>query len=459
MLKRDYLLAALNGGSYLYKGWVIDVFGVVALPKRPDGFADAELAGDEHRLIFSDEPKRQQFEEYPYQLFLEGEQIVFFNPQENVWDVLQGAEPGKAVFNFKDTIELQPDDLVNVKEPVKTLVGNVMVNQTVLCHSFGGRIPFQTGKISMGKVEDKIAQLLRTPPENGEEREPGMIYTDELEKKYYPAAYSMTGWCQLATPAATPYTIVTSPEMKDLRKRLLEQYRDQLDDPAIVAKIMKELVAKDVEFQSQDPEKGFLRPGTKDFDVVRAKTYLMHGIEYDFEDHNKITVIENALDEGWDLTKLPQMANSLIDGSFNRGAMTALGGEAAKFISRFFLNTVISEDDCGSTLGVKHIITKDNEPGFHWAYFIGEGNKAILMTPEMAAASHGKELLFRSPLFCKTGDGNFCVHCLGKRFENSRTALGSLATEVGSILMSIMMSRMHGVALKTERWDWQNALK
>jgi hypothetical protein len=338
-------------------------------------------------------------------------------------------------------------------------VGNVLVNQTVLCHSFGDRISFVTGQVNIGKIEDKIAALLQTPPEDLADRDPKAIYTDELEKRYYPAAYSMTGWCQLSAPAATPYTIVTAPDMVEFRKALYEKYKDQLDNPAIVAKIMGELVKHDVEFQSQDPEKGFLRPGTKDFDVVRAKAYISHGIEYDFENRNKITVIQNALSEQWDINKLPEMANSLIDGSFNRGAMTALGGEAAKFIGRFFLNTIIAEDDCGSKLGFKHQITKDNEAGFHWAYFFDEKNNLTLMTPEMAKNYIGKTFIFRSPQFCHTTDGNFCVKCMGRRFENSRTMLASLATEVGSVIMGIQMSAMHGKSLKVEHWDWKESLK
>lgn len=456
MLKRDYFLAALNYGSYQYKGWVIDCFGYVKYPVKDETL---KPSGD-HPLFFPNEPKRQPFEEYPYQLFLEDDQVVFFDPYTKQWDVLQGVDLGKPAFQFKEVIELNPGDLKNVKVAVKTLYGNTIVNQVALCHSFGDAIDFQTGKISIGKIEDKIAEKLATPPEDpNEARDPNLIYTDTLSEKYYQAAYSISGWSQLGAPAATPYTIVTSPEIPTLRRQLLEQYKDQLDDPAIVAKIMKALVEKDIEFQSQDPEKGFLRPGTKDFDVVRAKAYLMHGVEYDFEDQSKITVIDNPLSDGWDINKLPQMANSLIDGSFNRGAMTALGGEAAKFIGRFFLNTQITEEDCGSNLGIIHRITNNNEQDFHWAYYIDSKGETSLMTPDLASASQGKSVLFRSPQYCHTKDGNFCVKCMGKRFENSKTALGALATESGNTLMSIMMSKMHGVALKTEVWDWNNALK
>ena len=456
MHKREYFLAALNYGSFLYKGWVIDCFSQVQYPeknvhRKPDG---------DYPIYFPNEPIRQSFEEYPYQLFTELDQIVFFDPATNQWDVLQGAELNKPPFRFKQEIELKAGDLANVTEDFKTLVGNVLVNQTVLCYPFGNRIPFQKGKVNLGKIEDIIAGLLQTPPENKEERDPKFIYTDEVEERYYPAAFSISGWCQLGAPAATPYTIVPPPNIKEIREKIVEKYRSEgLNNSATIAKISKELSDIDVAFQNQDPEKGFLRPGTKDFDAVRMKMFLSHGQELDFVDKSKVTYIENPLAEGWDITKLPEMVNSLIDGSFSRGALTALGGEAAKFIGRFFLNTIISENDCGSHLGILHKVTKDTEVGYHWAYFFDEKNELKLMTPELASQSHGKTYLFRSPMYCHTGNGNFCVTCIGKRFENSRNGLGGTATEVGSILQSISMAAMHAQALRLEKWDWQDTLK
>lgn len=456
MLKHDYFLKALQYGSYTYKGWIIDCFGLVTYPKKD---IDYRPSGN-HPIYFKGEPKRQIFEEYPYQLFIDDDQIVFFDPETNEWDILQGVDPGTIPFHFKEKIALKAGDLVNLKEDVVTLLGNVLFNQTVLCYSFGDKIPFQTGIVKLGKVEDLIAELLRTSPEDPAERDPKYIYADELESKYYPAAFSISSWCQLGAPAATPYTILPPPNIDKIRARIVDKYRPEgLDKAVTIAKISKELAEIDTEFQSQDPEKGFLRPGTKDFDAVRMKMFLTHGQEVDFIDKGKVSYLERPLAEGWDISKLPEMTNSLIDGSFNRGAMTALGGEAAKFIGRFFLNNNITEDDCGSQLGIIHRVTKKNEEDFHWAYFIDNKGQLTLMTPEIAGQYHGKELLFRSPMYCHTGDGDFCVKCMGKRFEDSKTSLGGLATEVGSILMSISMSAMHAQALRLVEWNWEDTLK
>lgn len=446
MTRFEYLMYSFKVEGFLYKNWVIDLFGLPSLPDKPKV------------MNVISEVEKNPVGEYPAQLFKNGNNIVFFNILSGQWEVLEGAQPGKIIFRWKDPIELPKFSLSNLKDDIKTTVGNVVVNQVLLCYPFGQSIPFQTGVVSMGKIEAMIAEKLDDLPEDpSAEKDPNKIYTDQLEERFYPAAFAITGWAQISAPAATPYTIVTSPDIKALRLKLLKEYHDQLDDPAIIAKIMKELIDHDKAFQAKDPEKGFLKPG-KDFDVVRAKQYLMHGIEYDFTDKSKITVIERSLSEGWDIKKLPEMANSLIDGSFNRGAMTALGGEAAKFLGRFFLNNIISEDDCGSKIGKFHLISGDIQRNFLGMYHLLEDGTTELLTEELLEQYKGKRILLRSPLFCKTVDGNFCVHCMGKRFDNSRNSLGALAIEAGNRMMGIMMSSMHGRALKVEKWDWKTAL-
>ncbi|UCR74627.1 RNA polymerase beta subunit [Pectobacterium phage vB_ParM-25] len=461
MLKRDYFLKALRAGAYQYKEWMVECFAMVALPNRPEVenliTAKELMIQDPYgKIVYDNEPDRYAFERYPYQLFKDDDRVVFFDRDTQAWEPLQEVRLNYPFFRFKDEITLNKGDLVNVDRELTTWYGNVVVNQTILCHSFGATIPFMAGQIKIGAIESKIAELLTSTPEQGEERDATKIYTDDLEKKYYQAAYSVTGWCQLAAPAATPYTILTDKNIIKRRNELLEQYKDQLHDATVVAKIMGELKDMDKAFQDQDPEKGFLKNG-KDFDITRMKSYVMHGIERDFNDPNKITVIDRSLAEQWDIKRLPQMANSLIDGSYSRGFLTALGGEAAKFLSRFFLNTNIAEDDCGSTLGVEHIIDADNASGYLWAYALVNG-KMVQVTPTNIEQFYGKPTVMRSPQFCNTVDGNFCVKCLGERYVDSRQSLSSLATETGNVFMSLMMSAMHGKAVKTEKWNWRRDL-
>lgn len=463
MNKLDYFLRALNGQAYLYKEWIIECFGIVRLYPKPEGelVRYSALADDVKETLpyrFSDEPDRYGFERYPYQLFNDGGRVVYADPEENAWveveELTAQQKAREPFYRFLDRIDLPLRAIQNVLQPVKqTTYGNLMLNQCVLVYSFGDRIAYQEGKFSLKKVEAIIAELATSVPEDGVVRDPKAIYVDEIDQRYYHAAYNTTGWLSLGVPAATPYTITVSPEIRQLRKELLEKHIDDLNNPVTIAKIMKVLIDADKEFQAGDPNKGFLQPG-KTFDVVRAKQFLMHGIEYDFTDRSKITVIERSLSEQWDITKLPQMANSLIDGSYNRGAMTALGGELAKVFQRFFLSTIISMEDCKTKLGRYRDLTTENIQSYHGTYAQAT-NGDVLITPDNEKTFLGKRVLLRSPMYCAAKDGNFCIHCMGENFRNREQSLPAVATEIGNRLMYIMMSRMHGVALKAEKMDWR----
>lgn len=462
MKKHEYFLTAVRHGAYQYKSWIIECFGIVHLLDMPQA-PDLTLYKDDNEVNYKTvnlaPPKagcrviaeRYPFEQHPYQLFKKDELVVFFNREKQDWDVLQGAKIGAPFFDFKEEIEVKKGVIVNANKDCVTWIGNVLVNQMILVYPFGDIIPFVRGRVNIAEIEDIIARNLLSIPEDDKDRVPNGIYGDILDEYYYFSALSLAGLTELAAPAATPYTLVTSPEIRKLRKKLLEENIDKLDDPTVIAGIMKQLIEADKEFCAKDPEKGFLEPG-KMFDVVRAKSYLMYGIEFDFEDRSKVTLIEKSLSEGWDITKLPEMVNSIVDGSYSRGKNTALGGEAVKFIVRFFLNCLITEDDCGSQNTLPVLLTKDNLGGYLGSYIM-EKPKMVCLENDNAKPYLGKVIQVRTPLYCNTKDGCYCLKCLGQRFENSKTALAVLASEVGSILMDIFMQRMHGVALKVEPWD------
>lgn len=447
----QYLKHAVKAGACYYKTWLIDSMGIVDLPPKPET-VDATI--NPSPGLRQDEPPRYPHEEHPYQLFDFKGTPVFLNPTTNEWEPVDGYKKGAPFFRFKEEINLEPGDIANVKEPITTWIGNLLVNQCVLCYPFGDLIPFQMGQFSIKKVEAIIAAKLESLPDVGQARDETKIYVDTLENYYYDAAYSLSGWTQLAVPAASPHTLITDPKIRKRRIELLNEYKDQLDDPAIIAKIMQELIDMDVAFQADDPEGGYLQPG-KSFDVVRAKAFLMYGIERDFNDPNKIVLIDRPLSEGWDITKLPYMVNALIEGSFYRGAMTALGGEGAKFIQRFFLNTNIIEEDCGVKYGKSAILKPKERDDYLGASVVGPGGSRIELTEDNYDQHVGKPLQIFSPQYCKTKRPNFCVKCLGARYRGKPNSPAALASVIGSVLMYIFMKKMHGVALKTKKWDWR----
>lgn len=151
------------------------------------------------------------------------------------------------------------------------------------------------------------------------------------------------------------------------------------------------------------------------------------------------------------------MISNLREGTYDRGASTALGGEAVKFILRVMQNTVIAEDDCKTKLGMPVKITKATQEQFVGNYLI-EGTKLVQLTPENVGGYLNKEVVMRSPLFCRTERSNFCATCIGGRYGDHATGLPTAASNVGSIMMAVFMSAMHGKALKTAKYDYKAEL-
>lgn len=430
MNKLDYLFAALNAGAYRKKSWALSVFSVTQGPE----------------------------ERYPYALLRTEKNTVFVDPEnpENLITI-DDAQPQEPLFRFTDRVDITPALVPNCKKAMNVPVGNVFFNFYVLVYALGDRIEFMTGKLTPGAVQNKIRPLMADYPENGE-RDPKLIYPDDY-RKFNKAIFGISGFTQLCVPSATKRMLTTHPDARKLRAELLEKNKDRLWDPAVIAKMEAELIALDKEWMKSDPDggDGFFVKENKSYGVVRKRMHLMHGAEMGFQDGTKATLVVNSLNEGWDVDKMPDMINSLREGSYNRGRDTALGGEAVKFLGRVFQNTTITEQDCGSKLGWEKEFTEHNFKKFVGFYRVTpQGSEEI--TEDYAKSQIGKKVTVRSPMLCKTPKTGFCQRCMGNPNAINPTALGLLAADLGSQMMYIFMGAMHGKVLSVASYDFKKSV-
>lgn len=421
MKKRDYFIQGLLANSYRWKAWVLECFSVVELrtaPTHPD-----ELNPEVH---------------WPYQQYSpDGVKRCFVNPATGQEEVIEDAKVNVPLFDRYDDLTLAVGELPNVKKQVETCYGNALFNAISLVYSFGDVVEFKTGEINIGKLEDEIAALLKAK-----------TVTVEQLQRYYEGTCWLEGFSQLFTASSTPYTVVPHPEYKALKKRLLEENKDHLEDPVVMAKIQKELATLDREWIAKDPEGGFIR-SNKDFDITRAKTFYMYGLEANFNGDGGSTLIKNSLSEGWDPAAMPAGINALREGSFSRGAMTALGGEAAKTTFRMVANTRIVPHDCGTKVGEAVRVNDKN-----FVQFIGKlridptTGKQELLTSGTVKSFVGKLIYVRSPMFCKQGKPDFCLQCMGEFIRGKESALALAEAQVSSTMMLVQMKKAHGVALR-----------
>lgn len=397
----------------------------------------------------------------PYDIAVIDDKYCFYLNDQQGWQVIEDAPNPKQypIYDVTHTVIVPSQDFLIQpydKFPFKTRAGNLFVNHYILVFPYGNKVPYQNGEMNIKKLEAYVSSRLKEIPKDGV-KDPNYLYPDETVK-FSTACTSLSGFSTISTPSASAYTVLPSPGIDKLRNELYTKYAGQLNDPVIAAKVDKILVDYDRAYQAQDPDGGFLN-SDKLYEVARKKTLVAIGYEKPEVTGNSDGVfIKNSLSEGWDLNELPTMIDSLRDGSYNRGAMTALGGEAVKFIFRIFATSNITEDDCGTNIGIERALTKDNINLYVGNTAILPNNKQLLITDENKNTLIGKVLPIRSPATCRTSNANYCLTCMGQKLANNKHSLAGLASNVGSDMLYVFMKKMHGVATKTVEWDIEKTL-
>lgn len=427
---------------YYFKEWTLRMFAYTELPET---YPDSAIKDRQ----YLEQNQDQELTSRAYWPVKVGDAIGYRNFSDQFVECV-GLKANSAIVAVNDTLELNAGDVPNLTQRVVTRIGNVLFNYCTLVYAFGNKIPFQLGKVKIPAVEKLIVAKLVDDVDSPEMEDPDKIYVREL-KRYIKAATSMAGLSTICVPAATPRTILPHPEAAALRKKLVAQYAGQLHDPAKVAIIAKELEALDREWIAGDPDAGFYQ-SDKSFGVIRMKMFGIFGAEQNFR-QGGYTFIEQPLEEGWDLAQLPAMIDSLRDGSYNRGAETALGGYEVKTILRTMSGSIISEDDCGVTHGLTTVVTKQNVNELIGHTVVLADGTQVKVQPETTGNYVGQTVQLRTPGFCKTDNNNFCLTCFGDFIADKKQALGVVASELGSSLLLAFMKKMHGSALKTVKYD------
>jgi len=427
MNKFDFYVQALQAGAYRYKGWVVEAFAV----KR-------STRNDEAPKLWSIRYNRDNTEGYI--------------PTEagDMWVPLDGTKPMEPAFYPADPITVTPEMIPNCKVAVESTYGDLLFNWFVLVEAFGNRIDFEVGPVNIGKIERIIAKrLVDDEKVKGVAPLPDQISVS-MYMRYGRCMGALAGFVQVFVPTLTPKALTTDPAVRVRRAELLKENEDRLFDPVVQAKIQNELIAMDKAWIDGDPSEGFFLGSGKSFGTARKRMFLIHGPEAGFNEGGNAQLVVNSLNEGWDTDYLVDMFNSSRAGSFYRGALTALGGEAVKFFMRVFQNTTISEDDCGSKLGIERTIDPGQGEYYTGLWEIVPGGIKLIDT-ERAKSLEGKTILTRSPMFCRTKGPDFCAKCVGEALAAIPFAIGAENTSVASKFMDIMMASAHAKELKTAK--------
>lgn len=441
MKKSDFFKEAISAGKGELLDWIFGAFSITLY----DESSDSALGSYEIRYL----------RENPESIFpttaifsdLHGNEITL---DDYSYDVSNPKPP----FEVLEAMEVNKSDLPNIQKKMESTYGRYLANYLLSVYPFYNKIEYINRRFSVKDIEKIVEKKLADLPKDTN-RDSNAIYIDEYHK-FQKACSLIDSLTQMCVPSATEKSLSGHPDAISVRDRLLEENKDKLHDPSVIAMIEDQLKELDREWLKGDRAMGFyIKP--KSINVVRKKSFYMMGSETAFAESTEGTVIATSLNEGWDMTKFPAMANNIREGSFDRGAQTALGGAATKEILRTMQNTQIEQDDCGSTYGVEVIIKKDTVGEYVGNYYL-KNNKTIEITEENVKDLIDKTIVMRSPLFCRTDRAAFCATCIGKKYAAHKTGLATAAANVTNIFMGIFMSSMHGKELSVQRWDIDETL-
>jgi hypothetical protein len=381
----------------------------------------------------------------PGYIFYNELEVPLFINAEGKPETIDDYKPGEPIYGIKEKVVISKGDFTIADSDYDSFYSTLYLNLILLEYAFGNIFPYHNGKFSAKQLDTLIGAALK----NG-------TITVAQYREYSKTLGFITCLSTVALPAASRKSIIPPADITKIRDKLLAEHKEQLDDPVVVAKIEKQLVDIYKDYIKGDISEGFFLD-EKIYSVVLKKSYIMLGSEPKLEDPNKINLSVTSLKEGWQVKDLPMIANSLRMGSYNRGAATALGGEAAKFSSRIYQNTKLIPGDCGSTVGIPVNVNKYNVDSFNGRAMLVNGKPVYLNKGDLAKHL-GKTVYMRSPQTCNTPSGDFCEVCMGKEVTEVGLGLGPQASAVGSVFLSQSLAAMHGTSLSLEPIDLENSM-
>jgi hypothetical protein len=144
---------------------------------------------------------------------------------------IEGYVPGAPLFNYREPITVPPGIFPIVKESVETYYSTLLTNLIVFEYAFNDAIPYQNQRLN-GKYIDKLVSKALSEK----------TVTVEQYRTFTRAISMMTALANAVVPSATRKGIIPPSDMAERRQAVLEKYKGQLHDPAVIAKVEAELV-------------------------------------------------------------------------------------------------------------------------------------------------------------------------------------------------------------------------
>ncbi|MGL5715460.1 MAG: hypothetical protein ACRCX2_20745 [Paraclostridium sp.] len=267
-------------------------------------------------------------------------------------------------------------------------------------------------------------------------------------------------YCEFTLRLGTVYNSSVTQEMtntdetfKTFRDKKFDAVRDRImetGDVQLMEDTIKEIIdfAKDY-YKDNDMCELFESNGksswSEDFSAMQIALGGLPSLTGD-----KPVIVLDALSDGIKYDKTAANANVGMRGAIDRGNETALAGELFKNISTAAQSIIGYRGDCGSKKG--DTVNCDSKELIYNRYVLNKDGTTTKINTENVHKYVGKDIILRSPTYCKTKDGNFCSTCVGTTpFDSLNTDtvnLGLYLTEIASAVLNLFMKSTHELIVK-----------
>lgn len=346
-------------------------------------------------------------------------------------------------YYVNDLITINSNHSKYVKDNSTTTVGLYIINKFLFEPlDLFGYINKPIDKDTWENIEKNIAKALIAYD----------ITTDTVREFIDKSQYLLGGpLSQLINYSISNDILMLPPEAKRLRKDLLKENKDALDnndnkvsstvEKAIVKKAVEELEAKD------SPGKSFFDSGAVDPYNNYKTMFVMKGAILDNtgESPTGYKVITSNYNEGVTKDDMPKIADSAVRSYYNSGVLTADSGYLTKKYNTVAQQIKIGPagSDCKSTEYLK-VKIEDR----HLYRYIVDNGKLVLLDQETIGKYKGKVCNLRTPIHCHRSDPEYCNICVGERpYRVGNYNLGLSFMIMSGSTMNASLKSKHDVTL------------
>lgn len=414
--KYDFFITSIAKQHHLHREWMLRTFTVVLDDKVPTS---------------------------PWYIYHDRDSKLVVTKDDNGnWLTIEGCGYLQIPFIYHELVPfVKKGDIVNALSDIKDSTwGEMLFNARSLVYAYRSKVPFMQHPINLQKFARFLGQHTRSDPTDGNFKD-DTLYVKEL--RAFNDSLSDLAAYEFFIPSIDRVTISVPKDNAKLKDELFEKYKDRLDDPVIQIKIQDELVENYKNGLKGTPSEGFLY-SNKSINSAIKRMLLIHGTEEGFAGTGKPVLLKNSLDEGMDVNHFSDEVNSLRNGAYSRGALTAMAGADVDLLARVYQNARIVPGFCGTTATYAMVVTEEHDG----RSILLKGKRVELNSQNIV--EHIDDVReFYSPLYCKEDRLDVCSVCIGRQLSSYKDALSTNVTQIPSIMMGKMMGSAHAKEQKT----------